>query len=189
MCPLILELLEHRGVLECLEHLVIEFLDDLGISPPGQHDPLPGAHFKAGEHRFSHCRHVWQQRAALRARHGQRLDAFVPDEGHGVVYGVGVVLNLAADEICHGGGAAAVRDMDSVNAGGLIQQKGPQVGDVAVARRGVGKLAGILLRVGDEFGNRVDRQLVIDDQDKRHDGGGGDRDKVLFRIERHILVK
>jgi hypothetical protein len=57
----------------------------------------------------------------------------------------------------------------------------------AHARRAVGQLAGIGLGVGDEVGDRLHRQVVVDEEDRRHHQRGRDRRQVLERIVRQRL--
>ncbi len=57
----------------------------------------------------------------------------------------------------------------------------------ADAGRAVGELAGIGLGVGDQVGDRLHRQVVVDQEDRGHRERRRDRRQVLQRIERQRL--
>jgi hypothetical protein len=80
-----------------------------------------------------------------------------------------------AQQVGHGGAAAAVRHMQDVGARFHLEQFARQVDGRAAARRRARQLAGVLLGVGDVFLHGLDRHLGVDDQDVgdgRHQADG-----------------
>ena len=55
--------------------------------------------------------------------------------------------------------------------------------------RGEVELAGVGLRMRDEFGHGLDRQIVVDHQDVGHARGAGDRRDVAQEVEVQVLVE
>ena len=74
-------------------------------------------------------------------------------------------------------------------AGVDLEQLAGEMSRAAVAARAERELAGIRLRVGDEFLRRVDGQRRVDDQHVRRDRDERDRREVLHRVVRHLRVK
>ena len=89
----------------------------------------------------------------MRSAHGHRERAQLPalDELQRRGNRLAHREHLAADEVAHRRAAALVGDVDHVGADLQPEELGAHALRGARARRGVGELAGIGLRVGDEF--------------------------------------
>ena len=95
--------------------------------------------------------------------------------------------DLAGQKIDHGGRAAAIGHMHDVDAGLQLEELAGEMVGGAVARAAERQLAGILLGVGDELRDVVDRHGFVDDQRDRKLGRLGQCGEILHRIVVQLL--
>ncbi len=95
----------------------------------------------------------------------------------------------AGEQVGQGGGTAFVGHVEHVDTRRLLEQFAGQVLARSRARRSIGQLAGVFLQIRHQFGNRVYRQLGIDDE---HIGRGchqADRREILLGVEGLVGVE
>ena len=142
-----------------------------------------------GRHGVGHGRHVRQRRRARRRGHRNGAHFAGTDMGDRRGEHVEHHLHPAADQVGQGLRRTAIGHVDDVDAGHELEQLGRDMGSGAVARRGEVELAGIGLGIGDELGNRFDRQRRI----HLHDHGGAhdarDRSDIAEEIEIEVVVE
>src|SRR5689334_15748274 len=82
--------------------------------------------------------------------------------------------------------SAATGDMHDEHAGELLKRFAGEVHRAARSRRAVGKLAGILLRIGDQLLDRLHGQRWMHRDRERRVADHGDRREILFPVVVHL---
>ena len=98
-------------------------------------------------------------------------------------------LHLAGDQIGERRRAAAVGHVDHVDAGQHLEQFAGHVDRRAVAGRRHVELAGIGLGVGDQFGDRLDRQRRVHHHHVGKADDARDRLDIAQEIEIELVVE
>ena len=132
-------------------------------------------------------RHVRKHRRALLAGGGQAAQRAGLQEP-----GVGSPrqhhLGLARHRRHAGRRAAAIRHMQQVDAGALLEHFDAELMLAAVAARGIGERRLLLARIFDELRHRLDRQAWIDRQEELVRRHARDRQQVLEHVDRHRRI-
>src|SRR5260221_9999341 len=174
LCTERLEALAHRDARQRGANLGIESGHDLLRHAGGPDDSAPRHHLEAGHAGFGDGRDVRVSRRALAGGDAQRPHAprLGLRTGHRRIDDH--ELDASADEVGDGRRRRLVGHMQHVGAGHELEKLSSQVRGGAVAIRGEGELARILLRIGDELGDAPHRQVVVDDQQIGHAQRVGD---------------
>jgi hypothetical protein len=85
--------------------------------------------------------------------------------------------------------AAAIGDVQQVDASQLLEQLAGEVLRGAVAGRGVAQLAGILFREVDDIGDAAQSDVLADDQHVVDAGDVADRHEILVDVDRQLLAR
>ena len=158
----------------------------IGLRRAGRpHQGKPRGRLEARKARFVQGRQVGRVGRALQRGDA---DAAHPAVAHQRQAGAGV-LDADRHDAAHDVGqvGAAIGDVLHLDAGEMAEQLARHVLRRADARRAVAELAGIGLGVGDQVGDRLHRQVVVDEEDRGHGERRRDRRQVLQRIERQGL--
>src|SRR5262249_36173338 len=97
-------------------------------------------------------------------------------------------LHLTADEISECRSAATIGHVNDIDARHHLEQLAGNMERGAVTARRKIDLAGISLRISDEFGNGLYWQRRRDDHDEWHAYDAGDRHDVTEEIEIQLVV-
>ena len=98
-------------------------------------------------------------------------------------------VDIAGHQRGDGGGHATIRHVNHLGAGHHLEQLAGQMTEVSAAARAHVDLAGIGLRMGDEFGNRSDRQRRIDHHRKGIVVDARDGDNVAHDVDIELFVE
>ena len=98
-------------------------------------------------------------------------------------------IDLAGDHRGRRGRTALERDVHHLDAGAGLEQLDRVVGQAAGAAGTVVELAGIGLGIGHELGQRLQRQVLLDDDHLRDRADDADGRKIPQRIVTHLLVR
>src|SRR6185503_20532056 len=120
---------------------------------------VPGEGAEAGIALLGDRRHLRELRRAALAGDREHLDAAAAGVRNDLVQVAEVAGHVAGDDVGHGRAAALVEHGFHLQARAREEQRHRQVADRARARRGEAELAGPLLRIGNELGERLRRQL------------------------------
>ena len=180
---LLVEALDEFRVLGGARELGRDPLDDGVGRGHGRQRPVPALALKPGESGFGDGRHLGGLRGALGARYAEHADVaglrlrqrLRQRHEHG--------RDVAAHQIGHGRGGAAIAHAGHIEAGTLEEQRHEQIAQAArTAAARIRKPLRLHLHVGDELGDAGDRQLGIHHQDLRIDADHADRLEVLDRV-------
>src|SRR5262245_566830 len=170
--------------------LLIEQVDDLGGSVLRCADAIPDTCLKA-RYELTYGWKVWKCFRASRCGHCQRTHFASPDVLDRCNRGDKVKLNLAGDGISNCRRAAAIRDMNHIDARHHLEKLGAQVGRAPVADRRVVDLTWIGFGIGNELRNRFRWNRWVDCHNKRPAEDGRHRRDVAdeIKIEFVFLVE
>ncbi len=151
-------------------------------------DAVPGLGDEVRHDRLVHRRHIGEIRAALERGDGERARRARLDLRQGVGHVGEGQVDLAGDHRRGRGRAALERDVHHAGAGAGLEQRHRIMRQAADAARTVVELAGIGLGIGDEFGQRLHRQLLAGEEDVRRAIDQRDRREIAHRVVGHVLV-
>ena len=166
-----------------------ELVDDRLRRAGRRHHADPEIALVAGQSHLGDRRHVRHQFGAMvagDAEHAQPPGGDLRMRGR---IGVELELHDVGEQVGHCRRSAAIGDMRHLDADALQQQFHGQMRQRADAGRGVIELARILLGVGDEFLERLERRSRIADQHLRHRGDDRDRHQVFFGVVRQLRLQ
>ena len=154
-----------------------------------QHQAEPALGDDARQAGLAHGRHVGQRDGARRRCDGKRIERAALDLRR---HHRGVAddrVDLPADHVGQRRAGRAERHVGDVDAGLAPEQLDGQVRDRADPGRADRDLAGIGLGVGDEFGQRLRRQLRVGHQHLGGEPDAAERDEVLLDVVGDLLAR
>ena len=165
----------------------LEDLDEIpgdAVAQRRRHLRRPGHGEPAGGHEIGHAglgrrRHVGHLRRALLVEHRQHLDLAVAPQRQRRRDIAEEQIDMAAEHVLQHQRLAAIGHVHHLRAGHGHEHVGGEVRRRAVALAAVDHLAGVALDVLDQFLQRIDRQVLLHDDDVRHAAEHGDRHEVL----------
>ena len=138
---------------------------------------------------FGYRRQVRKQRRARCGGHGNRAQLSCADVGQRGCDAVEHHLHPSAHQVEQRGCAAAVGNMGHVDASHALEQFRFEMGNGTAALRCDVQTAVLLLRERNQFGNRLRRQIFIDQQNVRHIGDQRNGDKILHEVVAKLRVE
>ena len=97
-------------------------------------------------------------------------------------------IDVAAQQVGHNGGAAAVLGVSQFDLGALLQELSGDVTEGTVSGKARGHLVGISLRIIDHLLERLCRKIRSRNNDDRRFSNEHDRGEIPLRIKRQIFV-
>ncbi len=183
------DLLLHLGQRDDGLDLGPQLVDDLLRGVGRRDDHVPRDRFEARQAGFRERRHVRDHGRTGQRRDAERAHLALANEWRrngGIREGQ---LHVPGHHVGQGRHVALVGHRDHLDAGQALEIFAGEMAHGAGAGRRIGQLAGARLRVGDELGDRLNRQRRSDHQHERHVRDQRDRHEVLDRIVGQLLVE
>ena len=160
----------------------------LGRRPGGDEHAEPGAGLVV-EAALLESRHVREQLGAAIGRDRDGLERAAAEHAEHGQHARKKRLHLVGHRAQRGRTAAAVRHMHHPGTGHVLEQLGCEMRAAADAVGAVIELARARLHIGDEFGERADRQRRRDREHRRRIRDQRNRLEIALRLERELLVQ